>query len=535
MKKLIFGITFLLAGVMSVNAQYQQTTDTVDEEMNFVPESWDNDFDRLVNSWHIQYYIDKNAHPGYGETVTESDAVYAERLSKLNSIMKLPYNDVVRRCIDQYVGRRRNLVEYMLGVENFYFPMIEQELDKNKLPHELKYLSIVESALNPTAVSRAGATGLWQFMLGTGKSYGLEVNSLVDERRDPMKATQAACAYFKDLYNIYGDWNLVLAAYNCGPGNVNKAIRRAGGSTDYWTIFPYLPRETRLYVPFFIAVNYVMNYYANHQLYPVATTLPIVTDTVVVNQIIHLDQIAETLNLDKELLRVLNPQYKQDIVPGHSQPRTIRLPSLQAYAFVEKTEDVIANHRRDEIFGGPASMFASNKSNSNGSSSERIVHRVKKGETLARLGSKYGVSSASIKKWNKLKSNTLAIGRRLVIYVDNGGITTNTSAAALAYTTPPTTKTSEVTTETSAITTTGLVDNSEGQIEEVPVTEEYQPEVETPKKSATLQYKQYKVQSGDTLYSIAKRSGTTHTKLMRLNGLSKTALRVGQTLKVPKV
>jgi membrane-bound lytic murein transglycosylase D len=527
MNKLILGIVFLLAGLMSMSAQDQQPTITVDEELNFVPESWDTDLDNLLNAWHIQHYIDKNAHPGYGETVTESDEVYAARLKKLNSVMKLPYNDVVRKCIDQYVGRRRNLVEYILGVEHFYFPMIEQELDRNNLPIELKYLSIVESALNPSAVSRAGATGLWQFMLGTGKSYGLEINSLVDERRDPIKSTQAACAYFKDLYNIYGDWNLVLAAYNCGPGNVNKAIRRAGGSTDYWTIFPYLPRETRLYVPFFIAVNYVMNYYANHQLYPAQTSMPVATDTVMVNQPIHFDQVAEVLNVDKELLRLLNPQYKRDIVPGNSQPRAIRLPSLQAYAFVEK-EETIANHRKDEIFGGSTTISAQ---------PERIVHKVKRGETMARISSKYGVSSAEIKKWNKLKSNNLVAGRNLVIYIDNGGYATSTPATAP---TPPSPTLAYTTTPSASSESVSQVIDSEEKTEELQSIDATQtaqkssPEVKaTPKKPAP-QYQTYKVKSGDTLSSIARKSGTTYEKLMKLNGMSKTNLRVGQSIKVPK-
>jgi membrane-bound lytic murein transglycosylase D len=482
------------------NTEQPVSIDNTDEETLFVPESWDMDLDSLMHAWHVQYYIDKNAHPGYSEAVTVSDSVYAERLSKLNSVIALPYNDIVRRCINLYVDRRRTIVEYMLGLENFYFPVFEQALDAHRLPLELKYLPIIESALNPTAFSRAGASGLWQFMIGTGKQYGLEVNSLVDERCDPVKSTYAACAYLKDLFGIYGDWTLALAAYNCGPGNVNKASRRAGGSRDYWTIYPYLPRETRLYVPLFIAANYVMNYYANHQLYPMPTLLPIATDTVMVSQPVHFDQIAETLNMDKELLRALNPQYKRDIVPGNSQPRAIKLPVLQAYAFVEN-ENTIANHRKDDFFPG---RIADNT----GNRSEKIVHRVRKGETMQVISSKYGVNIADIKRWNKLKSSRLSTGKQLNIYVDNGGY---------ALATPPVRDAAAPATESNK-TTAGL------------------PKTKPQAGTQTLKYGQYKVKSGDSFYSIAKRyPGYSPSDLMKLNNIKSSKLKVGQYLRVPKV
>ncbi|GHT73878.1 lytic transglycosylase [Bacteroidia bacterium] len=425
--KRIFLVLFLLSGTINLFSQsVDSSRDIADtsvlqsdgDDMLFVPESWDISLDSLQNSWYIQHCTRKSNHPGYEDCVPVSDAVYVERLSKLDNLIELPYNEVVRRCIELYVVRKRYMVEYMLGLENLYFPMIEEALDANGLPLELKYLAIVESALNPTALSRAGASGLWQFMLATGKQYGLEINTLVDERRDPLKATYAACAYFKDMYKLYGDWHLVIASYNCGAGNVNKAIRRAGGKTDYWAIYPYLPRETRLYVPLFIAATYAMNYYANHQLYPVATTLPVATDTVMINQAIHFDQIAEMLNIDKDLLRSLNPQYKRDIIPGNSKPRAMRLPTLQTYAFVEK-EDSIAKYRRDELFTN-RTYVGENQSSS--SSSERITHKVRKGESLSKIGSRYGVTVAELRRWNKLKSNKVAAGRRLIIYQDNGRI-----------------------------------------------------------------------------------------------------------------
>lgn len=236
----------------------QDSLPNFEQEVGLLPESLDANVDSLLHSWHVQYFSQKDdyCHDDH-DNVYYPDSVYAERLSRLPSVIDLPYNQVVRDCIDLYAGRKRDLVRYMLGMADFYFPIIEEVLDKHGLPLELKYLAVVESALNPVALSRVGAAGLWQFMLPTGKIYGLEINSLIDDRRDPRRATEAACAYFKDMYAIYGDWNLVMAAYNCGPGNVNKAIRRAGGKHDFWDIFRFLPRETRTYVPLFIAANQI--------------------------------------------------------------------------------------------------------------------------------------------------------------------------------------------------------------------------------------------------------------------------------------
>ncbi|MDR0412937.1 MAG: transglycosylase SLT domain-containing protein [Dysgonamonadaceae bacterium] len=468
------------------------------DEAFFVPESWDANLDSLINSQHVKYYMDKNAHPAYDEAVVASDSVYVDRLSRLNNVIELPYNKIVRNCIDLYVDRRRNMVEYMLGLENFYFPMIEQALDENGLPLELKYLAVIESALNPVALSRVGASGLWQFMLTTGKQYGLEINSLVDERRDPVKATYAACEYFKDMYRIYGDWTLVIAAYNCGSGNVNKAIRRAG-SADYWKIYPYLPRETRLYVPLFIAATYVMNYHANHHLRPVQTSLPVAVDTVMVaNRAIHFDQVAEILNVDKELIRILNPQYKRDIIPGNSKPRVLKLPALQAYAFVEK-EDTIVNHRKEELFANR--VYAGYSANHK----EKIIHRVKQGETVVSIGNKYGVTAASIRKWNKLKSNRVGAGRNIVVYADNGGYIAQSSPASSTAGVKPAAKTAALTASAGRTT------------------------------SSLNRYNTYKVRSGDTLYSIAQKyPGYSSGDLKKINNLKNSNLRIGQIIKVPK-
>ena len=472
-----------------------------------VPEAWETNFDNLLNSWNITNYSNKLNHEGYEESVQTSDLVYMERLSKLPNIIELPYNSTIRKCIELYVDRRRDLVEKMLGLEIFYFPMIEEFLDKYGLPLELKYLVIIESALNPVALSRAGASGLWQFMISTGKIYGLEINSLIDERRDPIKSTDAACRHLKDLYDTYEDWNLAIAAYNCGSGNVNKAIRRAKGKKDYWAIYPYLPKETRSYVPYFIAANYVMNYYAFHQLYPIQTSLPLSTDTVMVTQMIHFDQITDILKIDKEMLRALNPQYNRDIIPGNFRPQILKLPTIQAYAFVEK-EDEIASYRTDELFtnrtyvgnsSAPAPVPATV------SRTERIIHKVGYGETVLTIANKFGVTAANLRKWNSLSSGTnrLLVGKNLILYVDTGGYSlgsTNSSSA-------------------SSSTTRAQNNNSSNKID-----------------YSSINTVQYKIKPGDSFYTIAQKyPGYSYTDLMKLNNRTNPALKAGQYILVPKI
>ncbi len=319
------------------------------EEVIEFPEAMTYDLDSLLNLYMSKTYLSedsdcnmRNVNPTY----TKEE--YINRLSRLPTVMEMVYNEVVQKFIDRYSGRLRHSISYMLGASNFYIPIFEEALEVYQLPLELKYLPIIESALNPKAVSRVGATGLWQFMIGTGKQYGLQVNSHVDERRDPVKSSYAAARYLRDLYKVFGDWNLVIAAYNCGPENINKAIHRAKGEKDYWRIYPYLPKETRGYVPAFIAANYIMTYYSQHNICPMTTRLPAKTDTVMVSRNVHLEQVAEVVGINIDLLRSLNPMYRRDVIPGASEPLPLRLPLTEVSKFIDM-EDSVYTYKVDEL------------------------------------------------------------------------------------------------------------------------------------------------------------------------------------------
>ena len=472
------------------------SADSLSVDVGLIPESLDADVDSLLHSWHVQYFSKKDEYcHDDAANVWFPDSVYRERLESLPRVISLPYNKVVRDCIDLYADRRRNLVRYMLGMADFYFPIIEQVLDEHDLPIELKYLAVVESALNPVALSRVGACGLWQFMLPTGKIYGLEINSLVDERRDPVKATHAACRYFKDMYAIYGDWNLVLASYNCGPGNVNKAIRRSGGKTDFWEIFPYLPKETRSYVPLFIAANYIMNYYCDHNICPIQTSMPLATDTVVITKALHLEQVADILQMDIQQIRALNPQYKRDIIPGNTEPSVLKLPVNQTYAFIDK-EDTIYTHRAEDLLENCLAYNPSDKDGGKSSNREKITHRVASGENIYAIADRYGVTPKEVRQWNGLKSNKLANGRRLTLYVDNGGVAFASTAKSKAI--PKTTSPSKI-----------VEKQGDG-------------------------YVSYQVKSGDSLYTISKKyPGVSAALIQKANGLPNANIRPGQVLKIP--
>ena len=376
------------------------------EELIEFPEAMTFDLDSLMGLYMSKTYLSTGDCNMKDENPTFTPEEYIERLRRMPTIMEMGYNDIVQRFIDRYMGRLRHSVSYMLGAANFYVPIFEEALEAYQVPLELKYLPVIESALNPKAVSRVGATGLWQFMLGTGKMYGLEINSLVDERRDPVRASYAAARYLRDLYRIFGDWNLVIAAYNCGPGNINKAIRRSGGFKDYWQLYPYLPSETRGYVPAFIAANYAMTYYCEHNICPMTTKLPLQTDTIVVDRDVHLEQIAAVLDLDIEMLRSLNPQYRRDIVPGSSKKYAIRLPMADTGRFIDM-QDSIYNYRTTELLTKRAVVevnddqptFRSKKSVRRGRVSARKSRNARRGRTSA--AKKRSTAKRSTKKSSK--------------------------------------------------------------------------------------------------------------------------------------
>ena len=332
------------------------TDENGDEEIIDLPEAMTYDLDSLLNLYMNNTYLteDNNCRmKDYNPTFSREE--YIDRLKRIPAVMEMPYNDAVQQCIDRYAGHLRRSVSLMLGAGNFYMPIFEEALEAYGLPLELRYLPIIESALNPKAVSRAGAAGLWQFMPTTGKQYGLKLNSLVDERRDPIKASYAAAHLLSDLYKVFGDWNLVIAAYNCGPGNINKAIARSGGKRDYWAIYPYLPRETRGYVPAFIAANYIMTYYCDHNICPMQTRLPLKSDTIMISRNVHLQQIADVCGISLEELRALNPSYRRDIIPGTTEPCILRLAQADVNKFITM-EDSVYNYRTDELLNRRATV-----------------------------------------------------------------------------------------------------------------------------------------------------------------------------------
>lgn len=404
------------------------------EETIDLPEAMNYEVDSLLNLYYSKTYLQQDEDCNYrDENRDYPKEVYIERLSRLPNVMEMPYNEIVQKFIDRYTGRLRHSVSYMLGASNFYIPIFEEALEAYGLPLELKYLPVIESALSPKATSHAGAAGLWQFMVATGKQYGLEINSLIDERRDPIKSSYAAAHYLKDLYNIFGDWSLVIAAYNCGPENINKAIHRADGQADYWKIYPYLPRETRGYVPAFIAANYVMNYYCEHNICPMRTTLPAKTDTVVVSKDVHLKQIADVCGIDIEELRTLNPQYRRDIVNGNNKPSVICLPANATNTFIAN-EDSIYRYETDALLTRRSlvevesskyttSTSSSRKSYSKSKSRKRKSSRrsrtrkksvtVRSGDTLSEIAERHHTTVKKLRQLNGIKGNNIRAGKKI--------------------------------------------------------------------------------------------------------------------------
>ncbi|MDE6086513.1 MAG: transglycosylase SLT domain-containing protein [Muribaculaceae bacterium] len=560
----------------SVSAQnVLSLSESLTDQAIILPESFEADTHKMLQNWYLKNYAVLDAGAEYTQDITVTDAELTERLSKLPVEIEMPFNSVVKSIINAYTQRRRVLVENMLGLGLYYNPIFEEALEREGMPLELKYLPVIESALNPDAVSRVGATGLWQFMTPTAKGLGLEVNSIVDERRDPVKSSQMAARYLKELYTIYGNWSLAIAAYNCGPGNVNKAMRRAGDNAkDFWAIYPFLPAETRSYVPAFIAANYVMNYHKEHGIKPAVARKPIVTDSVHVKKRVYFQQIADVLNIPVEEIRILNPQYRKDYIPGDIKPYPLVLPSYQIYSYIMSEDSILA---RD------ASKYARRKVVEPSTGAQVVredgdyiitettkYHTVKKGDTFASLAKKYGVTANAIKRTNGIK--TLKRGKSIKIVVTERTLKPKeelvpeelivpvqmpdgTADASLSDSTL-----TDVNDALSAIETEETLPVSEDaedattETNDAPAktetatpakkTEEQakpaQKPANTPNKTETTKAAQtsgqpvyHTVAKGESPYKIAKKYGTTTEKILKLNNLKPTSkIQIGDKIRV---
>lgn len=430
MKKIAILATIIVA-VMSVTSstgaareRKRMVTDTLATDS--LHKEYLENLDKMLNLWYVQQSVDtvevmdQLDLDSVGIRADYPDSVYIERLSGMNTLINLPFNSVVRNYISTYTQKKRAQVEVMLGLADYYFPLFEEILDLYQLPLELKILPVIESALNPRAVSRVGATGLWQFMYSTGKRYNLQIDSYVDQRRDPLAATHAAARYLRDLYGLYGDWTLVIAAYNCGPGNVNKAIRRAGGKRSYWDIYYYLPRETRGYVPAFIAANYAMRFADQHGIRPRNMEMPKTTDTVVVQGKMHLEQVARVLGLPLQQLRDLNPQYKHDMLTMDSG-NPLRLPAERVGEFIDRQDEI--RTFKDSIYLNPKRIQEIAKISGDPFYIPRIAgkgnvvkYRVRQGDVLGSIASRYHVTVQQLRAWNGISGSKIRIGQTLLIY-----------------------------------------------------------------------------------------------------------------------
>jgi membrane-bound lytic murein transglycosylase D len=446
----------------------------------------DNNIDSLLSIWYLQRALQDTfdfLKPLDIPLAEIPDEVYISRLKALPCIINLPYNHLVRNQIIYYTQRIPEKTEIILGLADFYFPQIEEILDQYDMPIELRAMAVIESALNPRAVSRARAKGMWQFVYGTAKSYGLTMNSYVDERFDPIASTHAAARHMKDLYNIFGDWGLAIAAYNCGSGNVNKAIRRSGGKRDFWDIYPYLPRETRNYLPAFVAANYVLSYYKEHNLVPKKIYMPPHVDTFMVNKMLHFEQVSAVVGIPIDELRNFNPQYMHDIVPGTEHPYVLRVPYEYTTVFADKEKEVYTY--KDSIYFNPniIKQVASRGYQPQGiDGRNKIIHRVREGETLGGLAVKYKVYTADIRYWNGIRGNMIRTGQKIVIY-------TKVKQAAPAKVTAAATKSSQTQKEV----------NTKNAIEHV-------------------------VRKGETLWSISQLyDDVTYFDLMQLNSMSNSS------------
>lgn len=528
-----------------------QSPESIEAENNGLAYIEDSPIVRMLDSLlRIQYFSDSmlwydtvNLNK-YGfsplDVPSYPDSIYAARIAELDreSPLDLIYNRHVKAFIELYGMRKRGLTGRALGLSYVYFPMIEEQLDKYNIPLEMKYLAIVESALNPTAGSPVGAKGLWQFMYGTGKVYNLKVTSLVDDRFDPFKATEAACKHMNDLYNMYQDWYLVLAAYNSGAGTVNRAIRRAGGVKDYWAIWPFLPKETRGYVPAFIAVNYVMNYASEHNIYPISPgIIANGTDTVTVTEVVSFDQLNEMLGIPMRDLKFFNPQYKRDIIPATCEkPYILRIPTNFVGDFINNESELYAYKTKKGVEKYKLLEEVEKVS-------DQSVHIVRKGENLGAIAKKYSVSVNQLKSWNNLKSTNLRIGQKLTLYNSGAPMAQITKSPQKRSTSPThhnvkAGETLGIIADKYKCNVTDLQEWNGLRSTKLQVGQQlkvYPPSEEKAQKGEVNgKYIYHTVKAGDTLWDIARAyDGVTVDQIKRLNKLSKNSkLQIGQKLKV---
>ena len=508
--------------------------------------------DSLLNVWYESSqendeYIDDFDLDSVRFQSNVPDEVYLERIRRMNPFITLPYNDIVKNYIILYSEKMPTRMSEILGLCEYYMPIFEETLNRHGMPEELKAMAIIESALNPLALSRVGAKGLWQFMYSTAKMYGLDIDSFVDERSDPVKSADAAARYMKDAYRIFGDWNLAIASYNCGAGNVRKAIRRSGGSREFWDIYPFLPRETRGYVPAFVGALYTMKYYKEHGIKPVPADLPVHVDTFKINRNLHLKQVSDLTGAPLDQLKKLNPQYTHEIIPGDSREYILRLPYNYTNAFIDN-EDSLYTHKAAEYLN-PATL----KKIKDGGDGERIVYRVKSGDYLGRIASRHRCTVAQIKRWNNLKSNNIRVGQRLVIY--RGGkapasyaSTSETSpsktASAPANATTYTVKSGDVLgkiaerhgcTVAQLKAWNNLTSNNIRIGQKLIVSASAQSGGSSSAEAGSGDHIVYTVRSGDSFYTIAKNyPGISAQDIMDFNGLSSSKIKPGMKIKIPR-
>ncbi len=525
----------------SIQEQIQKIYDDENSGKGIVDES--RDMLEAIDTLRVIPYFDHSVNtcnypPGYVPSFP--DSIYAQRIEALNrnTTMELVYNKHVKSFIDVYAVQKRDKTERILGLSEVYFPLFEATLDKYNMPLELKYLAVVESALNPRAGSWAGAKGLWQFMYATGKSYKLNVTTLVDDRFDPLKSTEAACQHLNDLYKMFGDWFLALAAYNSGAGNVNKAIRRAGGIKNYWAIWPYLPRETRGYVPAFIAVNYVMNYYPEHNICPLDPgIIKNGIDTVMVHDALHFDQLNEMLGIPMEDIKFFNPQYTKSIIPATAKkPLVLQIPEKYVGEYIDHEKELYTFKTKSGI--DKDKMQEQMKQ-----ISDRSVHVVKKGETLSKIAQKYHVGVKQLRSWNNLKSDNLKIGQKLIVYSSGAPMAQAGNAKPVERSTTQTThvvKSGETLGKIAQkykCSVTDLKRWNNLKTNTIKVGQKlkvYPPEKQTTTSSSqnTSSGTVYTVKSGDNLIKIAKKYGVTVDYIKKKNNLKSDSLKVGQKLKL---